>query len=116
MRREPGSDRYDPRFTIPTVKHAPSVMVWGGFSNRGRAGLHFLPKGVTMNSVQYCQTLKDHCLPFMPLHHTSWLLQDSAPCHASKMTKNFLEKEAPDVQVIAWPGNSPDLNPIENLW
>ena len=33
VRRWPGSNRYDPRFTVPTVKHAQSVRVWGGFSN-----------------------------------------------------------------------------------
>ena len=39
--------------------------------------------------------------------------QDLALCHSSrKTTKVFLENR---VQLLEWLGNSPDLNPIENL-
>ena len=41
-------------------------------------------------------------------------LQDGAPCHASKRIKTFLQDKP--FEVIDWPGNSPDLNPIENCW
>ena len=30
------------------------------------------------------------------------------------MAQQFLSKEAPEV--IEWPSNSPDVNPVENLW
>ena len=37
--RRPSGKRYDPRFTIKTVKYPPSVMIWGAISAAGRAGL-----------------------------------------------------------------------------
>ena len=50
VRRTSSSNRYDPRYTVPTVKYPQSVMVWGAFSgDKGTAGLLFLPKNVMMN-------------------------------------------------------------------
>ncbi|KAK4329006.1 hypothetical protein Pmani_000607 [Petrolisthes manimaculis] len=41
-------------------------------------------------------------------------MQDSAPAHRCKAVTKFLTDN--NIPVLDWPGNSPDLNPIENAW
>lgn len=41
-------------------------------------------------------------------------MQDNAPCHASQATQNWLDSIG--VVKLEWPPQSPDMNPIENIW
>ena len=45
---------------------------------------------------------------------TTKFLQDGAPCHKAKTIMNWLAQRK--WSVVDWPGNSLDLNHIENLW
>lgn len=40
--------------------------------------------------------------------------QDRAPAHWARSTREFLARQ--NVQLLPWPGNSPDLNPVEHAW
>jgi transposase len=90
-------------------------MVWGCFSWRGRGGIEFLKTGEMMNGVRYRQLLDEKLEFFMDRHGCTHFLQDGAPCHRSKIVTAWFQQR-PNIQLVDWPGNSPDLNPIETVW
>ena len=44
------------------------------------------------------------------------LLQDSDPKHTARKVYRYLEEMKIDFILKSWLNNSPDLNPIENIW
>lgn len=112
--RRPVGMRYSPRYTIPTVKHSLSVMVWGCFGAQGIGDLWFMPPGVTMDGATYSMVL-EFCLSGSAERlECSTFQQDGAPCHRIARVAEIVQEAG--LTLLPWPGNSPDLNPIENLW
>ena len=89
-------------------------MIWGAMSVNGTATLHFVPAGVTMNSSRYVNLLREKLQLHMAVHQSSVFMHDGAPCYRSKVMQSFLDQQR--INMLEWPGKSPDLNPIENLW
>lgn len=117
--RRPLGERNSPRYTSPVVKHSPSVMIWGCISANGRGGLWIMPEKQTVTANVYLQVLKEKLPLWMPQHGCSIFQHDGAPAHRSKTVTSWLDSWLQDngYQILAgWPGNSPDLNVIENAW
>ena len=114
IRKLPDTSALDPRYTLKTVKHAQSVMVWGCFGHYGRGLLKFLAKGARMNTKMYLEVLGEKLKHGMSVGNYTIFQQDRAPCHVPKAAKQWFSQQK--IELLDWPGNSLDLNPIENLW
>ena len=70
-----------------------------------------------MNGAMYQEILGDNLLPSVRALKMSrgWVFQhDNDPKHMAKATKEWLKKK--HIKVLEWPSQSPDLNPIGNLY
>ena len=84
-------------------------------SVKGRGSLWFLPKNETINANKYLEVLKEKLPIFMPILNCKIFQHDGAPAHRAKIVSAWLRTNKIDV-LPNWPGNSPDINVIENCW
>lgn len=96
--------------------HGPKIHVWGAISSRGAVSLKIFENN--LNGRAYREIIKSRVQEMHRLFPEGFIFQqDGSSIHRADDVKAYLNRVMPQTLMHpVWPRNSPDLNPIENIW